>query len=181
MDRAHFKPMNNEYIQFLRERQASISIGASTARRMGPKGTIQAARAFLMKLEIKRFHKKSEAAFLLELEAVTNELSASLPPVANNWGSARKFLNIFLRGCAYNKFLSEHYAMHRLEPWLEVPLDSHVAKGLKKIAGRGNLPKWPGVIHLSREDSKLFQQFSIGVAKSDGVNRVDLDVRFWRR
>ncbi|NJD34582.1 MAG: hypothetical protein FIA96_07075 [Betaproteobacteria bacterium] len=173
--------MNAEYTQYLREYQASTSIGASTARGMGPKGTIKAARQFLMNLTLARFRKKSEAAFLRELEFATNQFSAALPKGARNWGSARKFLNIFLRGCLYNKYLCAHYKLSELEPWLEVPLDSHVAKRLKRIAGRGNLPRWPGVIHLTREDSLLFQDYASTVAQADGVNRVDLDVKFWRR
>jgi hypothetical protein len=173
--------MNSEYIRYLRERQASTSIGASTARRMGPKGTIQAARQFLMGLKLERFHKKSSAAFLRELNIATNQLSAAMPKGAHNWGTARKFLNIFLRGCSYNKYLCSHYRLHALESWLEVPLDSHVAKGLKRIAGHGKLPRWPGVIHLTPEDSSIFQEFASKAAQIDGVNRVDLDVKFWRR
>jgi len=136
---------------------------------------------FLMSLKLERFHKKSEAAFLRELEVATNQLSVRLPTGARKWGSARKFLNIFLRGCSYNKYLCSHYKLHLLEPWLEVPLDSHVAKGPKRIAGRGNLPRWPGVIHLTPEDSALYQNCASEAARVDGVNRVDLDVKFWRR
>ena len=134
-----------------------------------------------MNLKLERFRKESEAAFLRELEIATSQLKDALPEGARKWGSARKFLNIFLRGCSYNKYLCSHYRLHVLEPWLEVPLDSHVAKGLKRIAGRGNLPHWPGVIHLTPQDSGLFQCFASKAAKNDGVNRVDLDVKFWRR
>lgn len=172
---------NIDYLQYLRERQASTSIGASTARGMGPKGTIHAARVFLGKLQLERFHKKSEVEFLTELDQVTNELKASLPKGARKWGSARKFINIFLRGCTYNKYLCTHHKLHLIESWLEVPLDSHVAKKLKNIAGRGQLPRWLGVIHLMPQDSAEFQTFASEVARTDGVNRVDLDVKFWRR
>ncbi|BDU59177.1 hypothetical protein LMORI2_21590 [Limnohabitans sp. MORI2] len=172
---------NTEYLGYLRERQASTSVGASTARGMGPRGTIHAARTFLGKLQIERFHKQSEAEFLAELDKATNELKVSLPKGAQTWGSTRKFLNIFLRGCAYNKYLSAHHKLQLIQAWLEVPLDSHVAKGLKQIAGRGKLPRWPGVIHLQSKDSALFQNFAAEVARIDGVNKVDLDVKFWRR
>jgi hypothetical protein len=134
-----------------------------------------------MELRLNRFRNQSERAFLRELEKATSELCASLPMGARNWGSARKFLNIFLRGCSYNKYLSAHYGFDEIESWLEVPLDSHVAKGLKKIAGSRNLPRWDGVIHLAREESAMFQDFATEAARDDGVNRVDLDVKFWRR
>lgn len=174
--------INTDYINLLRKRQASTSIGASTARNMGPAGTIQIARKFLMDLKLERFQKINEAKFKQELDLTTEAFKKALPPGAGHWGSARKFLNIFLRGCAYNKYLSAHYKLDGIEPWLEVPLDSHVAKGLKEEdAGQTNLPKWPGVIHLTPEDSKIYQCFASNVACKDGVNRVDLDVKYWRR
>jgi len=173
--------VNNTYIQILRERQGSISVGASTARGMGPKGTIQAARAYLQSVELSRFRKSSMAAFLKELDLATGELSASLPKGARRWGSARKFINIFLRGCVYNKYLCAHFSLQNIEAWLEVPLDSHVAKGLKSIAARGHLPRWRGVVNLTPTDSEAYQLFASSVSRTDGVNRVDLDVRFWRR
>jgi len=169
------------YLLHLRERQASVSVGPSTARRMGPKGTIQAARAFLAKVQLERFQLKSEVAFIAELDRATKELMRSLPEEARKWGSARKFLNIFLRECAYNKYLSVHHKLHRIEAWLEVPLDSHVVKKLKKKAGRGALPRWDGVIHLTPEQGASFQAYAATVALEDGVNRVDLDVKYWRR
>lgn len=148
---------------------------------MGPKGTIQAARVYLMTVKLSRFLKTSEAAFLRELNLATDELSASLPKAARKWGSARKFLNIFLRGCTYNKFLCSHFNLQSIEPWLEVPLDSHVVKGLKGIAAPRYLPRWKGVIHLTPEISEIYQTFASSVARMDGVNRVDLDIKFWRR
>lgn len=173
--------MNIEYIRYLKERQASTSVGASTARGMGPKGTIQMAREFLAGLDLERFQKKSKTSFLHELEITTVLFSSALPEMARRWGSARKFLNIFLRGCVYNKHLCSYYKLNSIEPWLEVPLDSHVAKGLKRIAGRGKLPRWPGVINLTPNDSGKFQEFASKLAQEDCVNRVDLDLRFWRR
>ncbi|MDO9151211.1 MAG: hypothetical protein Q7U33_07535 [Methylotenera sp.] len=170
-----------EYLKYLCERQASTSIGASTARGMGPKGTIQAARKYLKSLDLKRLKKRSQTAFIEELEIATGELMNCLPKDHRHWGSARKFINIFLRGCCYNKYLSAHHKLETIEPWLEVPLDSHVAKGLKLHIGRGELPRWKGVIHLRKDESDKFQLFAADLAKRDGVNRVDLDVKFWRR
>lgn len=148
---------------------------------MGPKGTIQAARKYLASLDLKRFKKQDQAAFVEELEIATGELMNCLPKGYLQWGSARKFINIFLRGCCYNKYLSTHNSLETIEPWLEVPLDSNVAKGLKLHTARGGLPRWKGVIHLSKDESEKFQLFAANLAKHDGVNRVDLDVKFWRR
>jgi hypothetical protein len=173
--------MNAEYIVYLRERQASTSIGASTARGMGPGGTIAVARGFLMGLDLLRFKRRTLEEFVEELDAATSELQATLPKGARNWGSARKFLNIFLRGCCYNKYLFAHYGLQKIEPWLEVPIDSYTAKRLKGLTRRGHLPRWRGVIHLTPSDSSEFQEFAWIPAALDRVNRVDLDVKYWRR
>lgn len=148
---------------------------------MGPKGTVEKARKYLKSLRLERFDLRSQAEFETVLDDITEELRRALPKSARRWGSSRKFLNIFLRGCCYNKYLCSHYRLAGIESWLEVPLDSQVAIGLKRIAGRGRLPQWPGVIHLTPELSRVFQAFATSLAQDDAVNRVDLDARFWRR
>jgi hypothetical protein len=148
---------------------------------MGPKGTIKTARKYLADLDLSRFLTDTRDEFNKELDAATNELMRKLPKGFRHWGSSRKFLNIFLRGCCYNKYLCTHHNLKKIESWLEVPLDSHTAKGLKAHAKRGELPKWRGVIHLTPKDSEIYQDFASKLAKTDGVNRVDLDVKFWRR
>ena len=174
-----------DFLAYLKERQASTSVSASTARNMGPKGTIQQARKFLAALELKRFRQKTQKDFLEELNKATEELHQILPKrpgkESEGWGSARKFLNIFLRGCAYNKYLCKHHQLDLIEPWLEIPLDSHVAKGLGSEDGQANLPRWTSVIGLGKEDRQRFQEFASEVARREGVNRVDLDIKYWRR
>lgn len=175
------KNMKKLYIGYFMARQARVSIGPSTARRMGPAGTIRAARKFLGAMDLKRFGKRSESAFRRELDLATEELCTVMPKTARHWGSARKFLNIFLRDCSYNKYLSAHFKMDRLEPWLEVPLDSHVAKGLRQYAGQECPHPWPGVIHLTREYSDCLQKLATVYATEEQVNRVDLDVKLWHQ
>jgi hypothetical protein len=172
--------MTPQYITYLRERQASTSVGPSTARGMGPPGTIKAAREFLKDVDLQRFKTNSAAAFGKELDRATEELARALPKDARRWGSARKFLNIFLRGCCYNKYLCSHYKLSSLEEWLEIPLDSHVARGLKRDSV-SSLPRWPGVIHLTPDISKLYQAAATEVARKDRVHPVHLDIRYWRR
>lgn len=48
------------------------------------------------------------------------------------WGVARKSLNLFLRCCLYNHYLRSKHHLERIEPLLEVPLDSVVGKGLRR-------------------------------------------------
>src|SRR5688572_26252253 len=118
--------MNNEYIALLQRRIANTSVGPSTARGMGPQGTIKAARKFLADLDLRRLRKRSQSSFTVELDTLTVELMKALPKKAQHWGSARKFLNIFLRGVVYNRYLCDRYDLYALEPWLEIPLDRQV-------------------------------------------------------
>lgn len=172
---------NIEYLKYLREREASISIGASTARNMGPTGTIEIARKYLSELDLNRFLTSTPDKFNNELNSATKEMMRKLPRGFRYWGSSRKFINIFLRGCCYNKYLCTHHNLRKIEPWLELPLDSHTVKGLKTDTKRGQLPRWLGVIHLTPDDSEKYQSYASKLAKNDGVKRVDLDIKFWRR
>ena len=156
-------------------------IGPSTARGMGPAGTIQAARGFLAEVKLSRFEVTSEKAFIEELDKCTEELRRAMPPGARQWGSARKFLNIFLRGCVYNRHMCNHFKIAAVERWLEVPLDSHVAEGLRTRDGRMDLPKWRTVVGLSPEVSQIYQQAAAEIAAAQGVHRIHLDLRYWRR
>jgi hypothetical protein len=140
--------MNAEYLAQLQRRLGNTSVGPSTSRGMGPKGTIRAARDFLSHLDLRRFEVGTESEFLRILDTVTEELLKSMPIGAQHWGSARKFVNIFLRGCVYNRHICLGYKLARTEKWLEVPLDSHVAAGLRNLDDRTDLPRWQTVIGL---------------------------------
>jgi hypothetical protein len=81
----------------------------------------------------------------------------------------------------YNADLRDHYELRRTRPWLEVPLDSHIAKGLRAEQPEGAaLPRWPGVKYLTPKVSTVFQKVASAVAKRRGVCRVDLDAHYWR-
>ncbi len=173
--------MNKQYLQLLQKRIGSTSVGPSTARGMGPAGTIQAARKYLQGVDISRFVKRNESAFQSELETATSELKKALPKGAQHWGSARKFLNIFLRNCTYNRYVCEQHRLEKIESWLEVPIDSHVVKGLKKEGRRGDLPRWKTVVGLTPGEHSAYQTFASEVAEREGVLRAHLDVKYWRR
>ncbi|MBC8400701.1 MAG: hypothetical protein H8E14_04360 [Candidatus Marinimicrobia bacterium] len=157
----------------------NTSIGSSTARGMGLAGTIKSVREFLGAMDLKRFNVGTMQAFEKELEVVTNELKSSLASGARYWGSSRKFLNIFLRNVQYNRYLWKYYNLDKLEKWLELPLDSHVAKGLKNDGGK-HLPRWISVIGLEKPKSDLFQSYAKTVAARRGIERVHLDLYYWR-
>jgi hypothetical protein len=115
------------------------------------------------------------------LNKATQSLLKKLPRVAQNWGAARKFLNIFLRGIIYNRFLCENYNLYHIEPWLELPLDSHVANGLRSEPGGSSLPRWKTVIGLDNKTSQQYQNFASKIAIEKGISLVHLDLIYWRR
>jgi hypothetical protein len=173
--------MNPKTINYLKKRTAELAIGNSTLRNQGAAGVAKAAREFLANVELKSFSVNSAQEFSEVLDRATVDLVQSLPDGARNWGTARKALNIFLRDCVYNRFLSSHFAISRIHPWLEVPLDNHVASGLRKTSYKKNLPRWGTIRRLTREDSDKYQEVAAQVADRIGCNRVDLDIYLWRQ
>ena len=172
--------MNKETLEKLKARTARTAVGASTAQKMGPKGTITAAREFLQGVNLRKFGAaKTERTYFRLLDAETIALRNALPRTAQHWGSARKFLNIFLRNCAYNKYLCGAYGLDAIEQWMEVPLDSHVASGLKQQPEGTELPRWRTVIGLTPEESAVLQEVASRIANREGIARVHLDVHYW--
>lgn len=147
---------------------------------MGPAGTIGAAKIFFHKFDLRFIKARGESSFLKKLEDSTQELMSTLPREGQRWGSSRKFLNIFLRNCLYNKYLCEHYDFQTLENWLEVPLDSHVGKGLKLEVDGKALPRWKTVIGLTPELSGKYQGVANAIAHKRKIARVHLDILYWR-
>ncbi|MGB9429523.1 MAG: hypothetical protein WCC11_06550 [Gammaproteobacteria bacterium] len=176
---------NKKLIKLAQKRIANISISASAARGMRP-NTIGKARKYLIHLKLSTFSNvQNENVFIKILNHRTNYLRNKLPKNGRKWGSARKFLNIFLEECFYNRYICKEYGLGRLRRWLEVPLDRQVTAKLKKEQRRQRakeLPRWKGVIHLQPADNKRFQDFAKQVAqkKGKGVARVHLDLFYWR-
>lgn len=88
-------------------------------------------------------------------------------------------MNLFLRDALYNQYLSRRFGIGKIEAWLEVPLDSAVARGLKAEAGRGGLPQWPGLKNLTPEVSDMFQTFALAYAHTVKITPVHLDMYLW--
>ncbi len=155
---------------------ANGSVGASTARHMGP-GTVLEAQRFLSKLDPASFRTASEEEFRQVLDSATEEFREKL--TNKSWGAARKFLNIFLRDVLYNRFLCEYYNLAPIEPFLEVPLDGKLGKWLNnrhKEKGGSDLRRWGTIIRLEREVSDKYQELARQVAEDEGCFRVDLDL-----
>ncbi len=141
---------------------------------------VLAARTFLAELDPGRFTVRAPGQFQARLDAATEALRDRFPKGARNWGAARKAVNLFLRDVLYNTYLAKAYRMARVRPWLEVPLDSYVARGLAADPSGKDLPKWPGVKHLRPAESLLYQKVAASIARRLSIARVDLDLWYWR-
>jgi len=153
---------------------AVTTIGPSTLRNQGASGVIKAAQKYLAVVDLAEFNAEKEEEFLSALDVQTDRLRAALPSGAQHWGAARKALNVFLRDVCYNRFLCEKHGLASLEDWMEIPLDGLVAQALKRKAGRGRLPRWPGISELTPDVSGPFQAFARRIAASMGISRMRL-------
>lgn len=171
---------SSAFICALRVRAARISTGASATRGQG-RGVSAAARTFLANLNLRYFATSRRSLFQLRLDQATKRLSASLPAGSQNWGLARKVLNIFLREALYTTYLAKYSRIEKARTLLELPLDSITAKRLREHAGRNQLPRWRGIKHLEKATSEIYQQHAEIVAKERKIERVHLDAFWWGR
>jgi len=172
--------MKLKTIKYLKIRTAELSIGNSTLRNQGAAGVVKNARNFLAELDLLNFSVNSEYDFYKILDDATSNLVKALPTGARHWGTARKAINIFLRDCVYNKFLCSQFDLAKIHPWLEIPLDSYVAKALCKTSLGSKLPKWVSITRLKPKISIEYQKVATQVAEKIGCYRVDLDIYLWR-
>jgi len=166
------------FIPTVQRMVAVTAVGPSALRGQGA-GVLGAAQRFLASMSLARIPRSSEPRFQAWLHRQTDTLLEYLPVEGRPWGAARKAINLFLRDTLYNQYLSKGFILEKLEPWLELPLDSAVVRGLKSRAGRGILPSWPGLKHLEPDVSELFQSFATEQAFSFGIERVHLDMYLW--
>lgn len=171
--------MQSNFLHIIQSRAARIAVGPSAVRGRGHTGVSKAARAHLKSVDLLRFGTKKEVEFREALDVATEKLRRALPKGTQKWGLARKVLNIFLRDCAYTTYLREAHDLSLAEEFFEIPLDSITARALKRASGRGCLPRWPGVTHVTPELSYVFQTAALRVAKEKGIARCHLDAFWW--
>ncbi len=170
-----------DFLRMVQSRSARTCIGPSTVRGRGNAGAVVAARNFLRVLDLAPFGVTNRETFNAQLDRTTEQLRSALPHGCQNWGLARKILNIFLLDCSYTSHLVSAYHLDRSEPFLELPLDSITAKALRKAAKkRGEpLPAWPGVKHLTVPISASYQNVAATEGAANGIARVHLDALWW--
>ena len=168
----------NDFIKTLRRKVAFTAIGPSALRGQG-KGVLRASQDFLAQMSLARVPKSSSKRFQHWLDRQTELLLDSLPIKNRPWGAARKAINLFLRDALYNQYLSKQFKLQSTESWLEVPLDSAVAKGLKLQSNRDEFPRWPELKNLEPNVNEGFQVFASKRANLKKVARVHLDMYLW--
>lgn len=173
--------MDPRTLKELQHRTAELSIGASTLRNQGAKNVVATARSFLKRIDLSTFRGICREQFFALLDKETKRLKQCFPSGARNWGAARKALNIFLRDVLYNRYLCRAYSFAKLEKWLETPLDSDVATGLIDEPEGTELPRWQSIKNLTPEISNKYQTVALDVARRIGIERVHLDLIYWRR
>ena len=170
-----------ELLALMQRRVASTAVGPSAIRNMLPKGSLQPLRNYLARFDLAKLSKVSDAEFAQYLDKQTELFSEALKP-SMPWGVARKCLNIFLRDAAYNFRLREHFKLQRIEPLLELPLDSHVAGSLHTLEAEGaTLGAFKSVVGLDSKVNAAYQAVAAKVAARKGICRVHLDLEYWRR
>ena len=172
--------MNDRDFKLLLDHTAEMALGPSSLRNQGSPGVLSTARSYPKRMKLKKFVVKSRKAFRQVLDAETKKLQSAFPPNARNWGAARKALNLYLRDCVYNRYIVESYSLQRIVPWLEVPLDQYVAKGIRKNEEGQDLPKWPTIRRLTPEISDKYQYVARIIAKKRNTLPVHLDLHWWR-
>lgn len=173
--------MDEEKLLMLMQRYvANIAISGSTLRNQGAPGVVEAARQFLAELPLNKFLYIQPVDYPGVLNQWTEELRAQLPLGAQNWGTARKALNVFLVQVLLNKYLVKEYGLNEFGEVFETPLDSQATKKLRQIAGRGSLPRWEKIKNLTIENSKRYQDFATKYAGEVGLPRACLDIMLWR-
>ena len=164
-----------KFLKTIQSRTARGAVSPSAVRGRGHRGTVAAARLFLRQVDLRLFGCSNAGDFARALNSTTVQLQNALPSETQKWGIARKVLNIFLRDCLYTTYLERAYRLRRAEHLFELPLDSITGTALKRAAGRGGLPKWPGVKHLKSSLSAKFQRAAGVEATRQGIARVHLD------
>ncbi len=168
----------NNFIPTLQRKVAVTAVGPSALRGQG-KGVLAATQKFLSSVSLTRLPKSNPIRFESWLDRQTNNLLDTLPLQSRPWGAARKAINLYLRDALYNQYLYRRFRINKVASWLEIPLDSVVAKGLKQVSQRGELPSWPGLKGLTKPVSNQYQEVASELSKKMKIERVHLDIYLW--
>lgn len=169
-------------IRLVHKRIAETCIGPSAMRKQGPAGILRVIRDYLAHIQLSVLSTRpvTNKMYRRFLDRHTRGIIRRLPRGSRYWGTSRKALNLFMRDCLYNTYLSKKYRLARLEHLLEVPLDGIVGKRLYQEDTSGTVPRWRTIIGLTSQESDIYQAFAARLAIGRRTARVHLDLVFWR-
>jgi len=174
---------NKEFLSAVQKFTGIQAVSVSTVRGL-PEGSLGKIHAYLGRLRLGRLAGMNGTDYARWLDARTVHLQKKLGGRPKQWGVARKAMNLFMRQCLYNTYLSKKFRLARFQKQMEIPLDSRVAHGLGKDARKRKLklPPWRGLIGLDEdgETSRKFQDYAKDLAPRKGLPaRVFLDNYLW--
>ena len=182
---------------------ANIAVGPSTLRNHVP-GVVDAARNFLAMLDLNKLKKKSVREYRKWLDKKTEKMMKTFPDGAkDDWGGARKVLNVFMKEAYFNKELESECNLFRLRDVLETPLDSIAAKRIRKYGKQKGI-EWacklcseddrescnkrklrcrksafPGIKNLKSYQSSGYQNVATEFALDMDLPRAEIDIILW--
>ncbi len=162
------------------------AVGTSAMRNQGAKGLIESIQSFLAAIPLTKLSAlRTELDFVKWLEQQTVDLKDEYnEKYGLEWGTARKALNLWLRDIVYNHHLRAKYHLQKLEPWLEVPLDSHTGKFIRERTGP-KPERWTTVKGLQPDVSRTYQNSAKEIVTRKEYSylkhRVHLDLIAWRK
>lgn len=171
--------MRRDFLKTIQRKVAVTALPGTALRGQGAAGVTQAARDFLAELSLREFAYCRASTIGRTLDMATEALRRRLPRGAQGWGTARRALDLFLRDALYNAYLREQYRLHRIERWLELPMDAAAAAFLRDSDPAAELPPWRGVRNLTPTQNAAYQGIATTVAQQMGLARVHLDAYLW--
>jgi len=166
----------------VRSHLAMASVSNSALMNQSGKGRVIKSQMFLLEeMPLSGLSTMGEHELYEFLDAKTKTLSGQLLRTDDgqpNWGAARKIINIFLRLCAMNKDLNPAYGLSNVEPFLEVPLDTHIVSKIIKSRG-GEFDSPFKIKTLTKGLSSTIQLAAKEIAEQRGLFRYELDVIYW--
>ena len=171
--------MRGDLVRALRQRAAVSAVRDSAVRGRGAVAAV--ACRFCAALDLAPFSERRGGRFLSRLDASTERLRQALPPGGRSWGAARNVIDMFLREAFYNRYICDQFRLERAEEWLELPLDSSLARRLRSAFPECRLPPWRSLTSLTPAVNSNYQGVAAEIADSRGIARVHLESFLWPR
>ncbi len=164
--------MRGDLVRILRQGAAVSAVRDSALRGRGEVAAV--ACRFCAALDLGQFAERRGGSFLSRLDASTERLRQALPSGGRSWGAARNVIDLFLREAFYNRYICTQFRLERAEEWLELPLDSNLARRLRSAFPECRLPPWRSPTSLTPAVNSSYQGVAAEIADNKGIARVHL-------